>query len=224
VPTWAGGVWPDAVPTASSIGLFSLAALALLLIPGPSVMYIVARSSSQGRRAGLVSVAGIHTGTLVHVAAAVLGLSAVIVASATAFNVVKYAGAAYLIYMGVRTMMTRIGPTSEQRLMARSNRQLYTDGFVVNALNPKTAVFFLAFVPQFVDADGAGSATLQLLMLSAVFVGLGLLTDGTWALTAAFIATRLRRSDAKLRREGLVTGSLYIGLGLMAAVTGRHTA
>ena len=187
-------------------------------------MYIVARSSSQGRRAGLVSVAGIHTGTLVHVAAAVLGLSAVIVASATAFNVVKYAGAAYLIYMGVRTMMTRIGPTSEQRLMARSNRQLYTDGFVVNALNPKTAVFFLAFVPQFVDADGAGSATLQLLMLSAVFVGLGLLTDGTWALTAAFIATRLRRSDAKLRREGLVTGSLYIGLGLMAAVTGRHTA
>lgn len=121
-------------------------------------------------------------------------------------------------------MMTRIGPTSEHRLMARSNRQLYTDGFVVNALNPKTAVFFLAFVPQFVDANGAGSATLQLLMLSAVFVGLGLLTDGTWALTAAFIATRLRRSDAKPRREGLVTGSLYIGLGLMTAVTGRHTA
>jgi threonine/homoserine/homoserine lactone efflux protein len=212
------------VPTASSIGLFSLAALALLLIPGPSVLYIVARSSSQGRRAGLVSVAGIHTGTLVHVAAAVLGLSAIIVASATAFNVVKYAGAAYLIYMGVRTLMTRVGAASEQRLSARSNRQLYTDGFVVNALNPKTAVFFLAFVPQFVDANGGSSATLQLLVLSAVFVGMGLVTDSAWALGAAFIATRLRRRNASSRREGLVTGSLYIGLGLMTAVTGRHTA
>jgi threonine/homoserine/homoserine lactone efflux protein len=204
--------------------LFSLAALALLLIPGPSVLYIVARSSSQGRRAGLVSVAGIHTGTLVHVAAAVLGLSALIVASATAFNVVKYAGAAYLIYMGIRTLMTQVGAPSEQRLAARSNRQLYTDGFVVNALNPKTAVFFLAFVPQFVDAKGASSATLQLLVLSAVFVGMGLVTDSAWALGAAFIATRLRRRNAAPRREGLVTGSLYIGLGLMTAVTGRHNA
>ena len=212
------------MPTASSIGLFGLAALALLLIPGPSVLYIVARSSSQGRRAGLVSVAGIHTGTLVHVAAAVMGLSAIIVASATAFNVVKYAGAAYLIYMGVRTMMSNVGPATEQGLSARSNRQLYTDGFVVNALNPKTAVFFLAFVPQFVDANGGGSATLQLLVLSAVFVGMGLVTDGAWALGAALIATRLRRRTTAPRREGLVTGSLYIGLGLMTAVTGRHTA
>ncbi len=185
------------VPSTSAIGLFSLAALALLLIPGPSVLYIVARSSSQGRRAGLVSVAGIHTGTLVHVAAAVLGLSAIIVASASAFNVVKYAGAAYLIFMGIRTMMNRVGPASEQRLTARSNRQLYTDGFVVNALNPKTAVFFLAFVPQFVDANGGGSATTQLLVLSAVFVGMGLITDSTWALAAAFISTRLRRQRCR---------------------------
>ncbi|HUF97521.1 MAG TPA: LysE family translocator [Ilumatobacter sp.] len=208
----------------SAIGLFSLAALALLMIPGPAVLYIVARSSSQGRRAGLVSVMGIHSGTLVHIAAAVLGLSAIIVASATAFNVVKFAGAAYLIYMGVRTMLTRVGPASEHRLTARTDRQLYTDGFVVNALNPKTAVFFLAFVPQFVDANAGGSATTQLLVLSAVFVGLGLVTDSMWALASATIATRLRRRNAKQRREGLITGSLYVGLGLMTAVTGRHTA
>jgi len=155
------------VPSASTLGVFVTATFLFLLIPGPAVMYIVTRGVTQGRRAGLVSVAGIHAGTLVHVAGAVLGLSAVLATSAAAFTVVKLAGAGYLVYLGVRALVTRVADDAELRLAPRSNRRLFVDGAVVNLLNPKTAVFFLAFVPQFVR-PGAGDATTQLLVIGTV--------------------------------------------------------
>ena len=140
---------PMVIPSATSIGVFAVAATLLLLTPGPAVLYIVARSIEQGRVAGVASVFGITTGTLVHVLASTLGLSALLASSALAFGLVKYAGAAYLVYMGVRRILKQTEATSlPVKLPARSLGKLYRDGFIVNLLNPKTALFFLAFLPN----------------------------------------------------------------------------
>jgi threonine/homoserine/homoserine lactone efflux protein len=139
---------------------YSAATLVLLVIPGPAVMYIVTRSAAQGRRAGLVSVAGIHVGTIVHVLAAMIGLSAVLAASATAFTIVKFVGAAYLIWLGVQSIRAyRLGSVAEttQVVEERALRRVFIDGAVLNVLNPKTAIFFLSFVPQFVDPGTTGA-------------------------------------------------------------------
>jgi threonine/homoserine/homoserine lactone efflux protein len=210
------------MPSALSLLLFSGAALVLLVVPGPAVLYIVARSASQGRRAGLVSVAGIHTGTVVHVLAALLGLSALVVASATAFSTVKLAGAAYLVYLGVRALTARGHTTGEPvpgSSPDRPLRRVFADGVVLNILNPKTALFFLAFVPQFVDV-GAGHPSLQLLVLSALFIGLGLVSDGCYALAGSWLGGRLSRSPRSSRRADLAAGTSYIGLGLVTALAG----
>jgi threonine/homoserine/homoserine lactone efflux protein len=217
-------VWPAydrAMPDLTTALVFSGAALALLVIPGPAVLYIVARSASQGRRAGLVSVAGIHVGTLVHIAAAVLGLSALIVASATAFTMVRLAGAAYLVYLGVTTLRHHKALVdSTPASVPRSPRRVFTDGVVLNILNPKTAVFFLAFVPQFVDVD-AGNSTVQVAFLGMLFIALGLVTDGAYALAGGWIGTRLRRSPRLARRADTTAGVVYLGLGLTTALAGR---
>jgi threonine/homoserine/homoserine lactone efflux protein len=146
---------PVVFPDSTSMWLFGLAALALLLIPGPSVLYVVFQSAEQGRRVGLASVAGIHLGSLVHVAAASAGLSALIVASSVAFSVVKYAGAAYLIYLGIRKLRERDVDTQVER-KREPLRRAVVRGLIVNVLNPKTALFFLAFLPQFVAPDRGG--------------------------------------------------------------------
>lgn len=211
------------MPTTATLIVFSGAALLLLLIPGPAVLYIVARGASQGRRAGLVSVAGIHVGTLVHIGAAVLGLSALIVASATAFTAIKLAGAAYLIYLGVTALLrrgSRNGLRTEEPL--RSEQRIFVDGIVLNILNPKTAVFFLAFVPQFVDVD-ASNTTTQLIALGMTFILLGLVTDSVYALAAGWIGTRLRTSPSASRRSETAAGVTYIGLGLTTALSGPAT-
>jgi threonine/homoserine/homoserine lactone efflux protein len=211
------------MPTTATLIVFSGAAFLLLLIPGPAVLYIVARGASQGRRAGLVSVAGIHIGTLVHIGAAVLGLSALIVASATAFTAIKLAGAAYLIHLGVTALLrrgSRNGLRPEEPL--RSERRIFVDGIVLNILNPKTAVFFLAFVPQFVDVD-AGNTTTQLIALGITFILLGLVTDSVYALAAGWIGTRLRTSPSASRRSETAAGVTYIGLGLTTALSGPAT-
>ena len=209
------------MPSASTLGVFVTATFLFLLIPGPAVMYIVTRGVTQGRRAGLVSVAGIHAGTLVHVAGAVLGLSAVLATSAAAFTVVRLAGAGYLVYLGVRALVTRVADDAELRLAPRSNRRLFVDGAVVNLLNPKTAVFFLAFVPQFVR-PGAGDATTQLLVISTVYVAMGLVTDGGWAVASGWFGARLRHRGDVTRRAQRASGVVYIALGAVTAVTGRH--
>lgn len=209
------------MPDIQNIGLFVTASLVLLLVPGPAVLYIVARSAEQGRKVGLVSVLGIHLGTLVHIVAAVIGLSAVIAASAQAFTVVKLAGALYLVYLGVQTIRgvggigSGDGPVSH-----RSLRRVFWDGTVVNVLNPKTALFFLAFVPQFVD-PAAGNATAQLVTLGLLFVVIGMVTDGAYALAGGAIGGWLESRPHLDRNRRMASGVIYIGLGITAALSGN---
>jgi threonine/homoserine/homoserine lactone efflux protein len=207
---------PVVFPDSTSMWLFGLAALALLAIPGPAVLYIVFQSAEQGRRVGLASVAGVHLGTLVHVAAASAGLSAVIVASSLAFSVVKYAGAAYLVYLGIRKLVER---NEEMRIERRREplRRAFMRGTIVNALNPKTALFFLAFLPQFVAPDRGGVWS-QALVLGFVFVGLGLVTDSLYALVAGTVGGLLRRRRNAVRYG---SGIVFIALGATAALAKR---
>ncbi|HEY7653611.1 MAG TPA: LysE family translocator [Methylomirabilota bacterium] len=209
------------LPEWSSLGLFVIAALALLLTPGPAVLYIVTRSIDQGRRAGLVSVAGVHVGTLAHIFAAAAGLSALLAASATAFSVVKYLGAAYLIYIGVRRLLDRASITMGAAPRPKRLRRTFLDGVIVNVLNPKTALFFLAFLPQFVTVS-RGHVGAQILGLGVVFVLLGAITDSAYALTAGSAARWLRGSPRFLASERWISGSLYIGLGVVAAMSSSH--
>jgi threonine/homoserine/homoserine lactone efflux protein len=213
------------IPNGASIGVFCVAAILLLLTPGPAVLYIVARSVEQGRIAGLASAFGITTGTLVHVLAAALGLSALLASSALAFGLVKFAGAAYLIYIGVRRILERTdSPAAKAELLPRrSLGRLYRDGFVVNLLNPKTALFFLAFLPQFVDSS-RGAVAFQIVFLGLLFTAMGLTSDGLYALVAGSAGRWVKRNGRYLRWERYVTGSVFIGLGLTAALAGnsRH--
>jgi threonine/homoserine/homoserine lactone efflux protein len=208
------------VPEASVLGLFVVAAIVLLLTPGPAVLYIVTRSVEQGRLAGLVSALGIHVGTLVHVAAAALGVSALLVSSALAFDVVKYLGALYLVYLGVRKLMGRDQSAGGQALPPRSLRRLFGQGVVVNVLNPKTALFFLAFLPQFVDVS-KGAVGFQILVLGMIFVALGVLSDGLYAVAAGTAGAWLKREGRLLRAERYVSGSVFVGLGVTAALAGH---
>jgi threonine/homoserine/homoserine lactone efflux protein len=207
---------PVVFPDSTALWLFSVAAIALLLIPGPAVLYVVVQSAEQGRRAGLASVAGIHVGSLVHVAAATAGLSAVIVASATAFSLVKYAGAAYLVYLGVRELLERAPPVEAHR-QSEPLRRSFVRGIVVNVLNPKTALFFLAFLPQFVDR-ARGGVWSQVLVLGLLFIGLGLLSDSLYAVAAGTVGSLLRRKRRALRYG---SGLVYVGLGATAAFAKR---
>jgi len=209
------------MPDASSLALFVPAALALLVVPGPSVLYIVTQSVSQGRRAGLVSMLGVQAGALVHITAAAVGVSALIVSSALAFSVVKYVGAAYLVVIGVRRLLgrERLAPTEPRA--RRSHARLFRQGALVNALNPKTALFFLAFLPQFVD-PAAGSVAWQIIVLGLLFVTLAILSDGAWALLPGTAAGWLRASKRFARAERYVSGSVFVGLGLAAAATGSR--
>ena len=210
------------MPDPAAIGVFSLASLALLVVPGPSVLYIVTRGITQGRMAGLASVLGVHVGTTFHVAAATLGLSALLMRSILAFNIVKYAGAAYLLYLGIRRLLDDDGPIQTGSVKAHSLARIFRQGVVVNVLNPKTALFFLAFLPQFVDVQ-KGSVPLQMLALGSIFIVLGLLSDGTYALVSSMLGNRLRTSGAFARRERLLSGSVYLGLGVGAALSGSRS-
>jgi threonine/homoserine/homoserine lactone efflux protein len=216
-------MWMDIViPSAGNIGLFVIAALVLLVVPGPAVLYIVARSVAQGRAAGFVSDIGIHSATLVHVAAAALGLSALLASSAIAFSIVKYAGAAYLVWLGLRKIFGREDePGADCPVRTRSYARLFRDGFVVNLLNPKTALFFLAFLPQFVEVE-RGHVAMQVAFLGIIFTLLGLVSDGCYAFAAGTLGDRLRHSRAYLRFERYVSGVVFIGLGVTAAFAGNH--
>jgi threonine/homoserine/homoserine lactone efflux protein len=215
------------MPDATTFALFALACLAFLAIPGPSVFYIVTRSLVQGRRAGMASMFGVETGGLVHVVAAAFGLSALIASSAAAFTVVKYAGAAYLIFLGIRKLLAR-GNGEALELEPggpRSSRYLFVHGVIVNVLNPKTALFFLAFLPQFVD-PAAGPVAPQMLVLGTMLVVLGALSDGAYALLAAGAGRKIRSAFAARRRLERVSGGVFVGLGVVAALAGepRHSS
>ena len=203
------------MPDAHALLLFSVAALALLLIPGPAVLYVVVQSAEHGRLAGLVSVAGLHLGTLVHTAAAAVGLSALVVSSAVAFSVVKYAGAAYLVYLGVRRFLSR-DPAPDVPARVEPLRRLFRQGVVVNVLNPKTAVFFLAFLPQFVDPDG--TVWTQVIVFGISFVLLGLMTDSAYALVAGSLGAWMRRRRRAFR---YASGTVFVALGAATALAKR---
>ena len=207
------------MPSLPTLALFSLAALALLAVPGPAVLYIVSQSLAYGRRAGLASMLGIETGGLFHVAAAAVGLSALLASSASAFTVVRYAGAAYLIGLGLLRLLRRSEQEPTHESSGSELHPLFLRGVVVNVLNPKTALFFLAFLPQFVR-PGHGPAVLQIVVLGLLFLLLATLSDGLYALLAGGAGTRLRRSRRARVVSRYGSGSLLVGLGITAALTG----
>ncbi len=210
------------MPELPTLAVFLGACLALFVVPGPAVLYIVTRSVTQGRRAGLISVLGIHLGSLVHIAAAVAGLSALIAASATAFAAIKWAGVAYLIYLAVMAYRSAGQKSEVGHAEPMSERRIFWQGAMVNVFNPKTALFFLAFVPQFVDPT-LGNPTLQLVVLGAVFVIAGMISDGTYAMLAGAAGVRFLRRESWRHAQGYLAGTIYLGLGIAAAFTGRSS-
>jgi threonine/homoserine/homoserine lactone efflux protein len=208
-------------PDTSTLAVFAVAAVILLVIPGPAVLYIVSQSISRGRVAGLVSMLGIQVGGLVHVAAAAAGLSAILVRSAAAFDAVKYAGAAYLVYLGTRRLLGREAEARSELPGARRLRRVFVQGIVVNVLNPKTALFFFAFLPQFVDVDG-GAVAFQIAVLGLVFLLLAVVSDGIYAIAAGSAAGWLRERRGFARAERWASGGVLVGLGLATAFSGAH--
>jgi threonine/homoserine/homoserine lactone efflux protein len=209
------------MPSPTTYGLFILTALALLAIPGPAVLYVVSRSIDQGRRAGLSSVLGITSGTVVHVTLASVGLSSLVLASRVAFDAVRYVGAAYLVFLGVRRLLTKHTDDSLEPAPPRTRRDLYTQGLIVNLLNPKTIVFIFAFIPQFVDV-AAGHVALQIMLFGFTFAALGLCSDSLYAVVAGTVADRLRGTPLVARVERWFGGTVLIGLGLASALVAPH--
>ena len=209
------------MPDASTLYVYCLAVLALLIVPGPAVVYIVTRSIDQGRRAGLVSVAGIHIGSIVHVTAAAAGVSAIIARSATAFTALRLGGAAWLVTLGVLRLI-RGGESASGDPQLDSDRRILWQGFWVNALNPKTALFFLAFLPQFVDPQ-RGNVVTQTMILGGAFIVLGLLSDSAYALLAGGAGSFLRRTGTVVRFQRRIAGCTYIALGLLSALFVRRS-
>jgi threonine/homoserine/homoserine lactone efflux protein len=187
----------------------------LLLIPGPAVTYIVNRSISDGRAVAMASVAGLELGSFAHVIAATVGLSAVLATSATAFTIVKWLGAAYLVGVGIRTLLTNPEQLSSE-VDRTTFRRAFTQGLIVNTLNPKVALFFLSYLPQFIDTD-RGAAWSQALVLGGLFTALGVVVDGAWALLASAARELFVRGRAHLFVRRWVSGSTFVALGLVAA-------
>jgi threonine/homoserine/homoserine lactone efflux protein len=213
------------MPDVSTFALFVAAALALLLVPGPAVIYVVARSVEGGRLTGLVSVLGVELGTLLHVVFAAVGLSAIVVSSAVAFSVVKWLGAAYLVWLGLRQILGRDGGDQEAPLSGSGENRLrvFSQSVLVQVLNPKVALFFLAFLPQFVDPSRSAAWT-QVVVLGTTLATLGLFTDGLYALLGGTAGEWIRkqRAGAGLRRaRRYVKGGVYIALGAVAAISGK---
>src|SRR4051812_23933341 len=191
------------MPAPSTLALFALAALALIAIPGPNMVYVATRSMSEGRRSGLASALGLETGTIVHVCAAAAGLSALIASSATAFDALRYLGAAYLVHLGVKALRQRATEAEAEAAAARpvSLGRAYRQAIVVQLLNPKVALFFLAFLPQFLD-PARGPVWTQVLVLGAILGVLGFFMDCAYAIVSAAAAGKLRGRS----RGGKVTG------------------
>jgi threonine/homoserine/homoserine lactone efflux protein len=208
------------LPSATSFALFCLASAALAVVPGPAVTYIVMHSVDKGRRAGLASAAGVASGGLVHVAAATVGLSALIASSATAFTVVKLVGAIYLIVIGIRRIVGRDDSEQVQAPPAPMSR-IYRQGVIVNVFNPKTALFFLAFLPQFVDRGA--SIPPQVALLGLTFAAIAFVSDCLYALLADLLAGRLRRSGRGARARRYLSGGIFVVLGVTAAAAHRST-
>jgi threonine/homoserine/homoserine lactone efflux protein len=207
------------MPELSTLGVFALSSLAILLLPGPAMLYVITRTVEHGRAAGLVSVLGIQAGALVHIVAAAVGLSAVLASSPAAMTGIRLGGAAYLIHLGIQRLRTASGGWVAGAGSPAGRRHLFLQGLLVDALNPKTAMFFLAFLPQFVDPE-RGAVSVQVLVLGGCFVALALLSDGACALGAGAIRERLTAGAGTRRRMDRGAGAALLGLGVFAALAG----
>jgi threonine/homoserine/homoserine lactone efflux protein len=201
----------------TQLPLFLLASLAVLLSPGPNVLYVIARSIDQGRKAGVVSVLGLETGTLLQVATAALGLSVIGMTSTLMFDAIKYLGAAYLLYLGIRKALERGALAESSVTTPASLRRLFGQGVLIGVLNPKTGLFFLAFLPQFVD-PARGPLALQTALLGLAFIALATTTDGGYALLASSLGQRLRRSKHFAVGQRCFAATMFIALGVSAAL------
>ena len=202
-----------------TLAIFIVAAFVLLVTPGPAVIYIVARSVSQGTLAGFVAAVGMHVGTVVHVAAAAYGASRLLMTSSVAFNVVKYLGAAYLIYLGVRSFLSKTETTITKQQTRKHLFTIFRESIVVNILNPKTALFFFAFLPQFVDTAGNMPVSTQIIMLGLIFIVIGIVSDGLYAVFAGALGDRFKR--AGLNYGKYITGTVFTSLGIATALARR---
>jgi threonine/homoserine/homoserine lactone efflux protein len=202
------------------LSAFLFASLALAVTPGPGVFYIVTRSLMQGRHVGLASVAGVAVGNLGNALAASVGLAALFAVSSFAFIVVKYAGALYLIYLGVHALLAPQANPSVAPSVPSSLARVFRDGFIVALLNPKTALFFAAFLPQFVSADAA--PMLRSITLGSIFVAIAAVTDTVYALAAGAVAPRLAQARGIRRLGRYFTAGAFIGLGMLTAVGGSR--
>ncbi len=205
----------------TSLIVFITTAIALAVSPGPAVLFIVARSIEQGSKAGIISTLGISLASIVHIMFAALGLSALLLQSAFAFSIVKYLGAVYLIYLGVRTFGTQKVRSGGEDFEPKKKSQLFAQGFIVNLMNPKTALFFLAFLPQFVNAQR--DITLQIIFLGAIFTSIAMISDSLYALVAGTAKNWLSGNAAVARFQKYLSGSIYIVLGITTALSGSRT-
>jgi threonine/homoserine/homoserine lactone efflux protein len=211
------------MPDLQHLLVFIGAGLLLNITPGPDVLYIVGRSIGQGRVAGLVSVLGISTGCLFHVASAALGLSALMLALPLAYDAVRYAGAAYLVWLGVRAIVSKSSPLHVQRVDTERLGRVFQQGVLTNVLNPKVALFFLAFLPQFTD-QGRGPVPLQIALLGLIFIGNGTIVCVIYALAASWLGEWLKTRYDIATWLNRAMGTLFIGLGVRLALANRRNA
>lgn len=214
------------MPSATTLAAFAGASVLLILFPGPAVLFLVARGAAGGRRVGVVSALGVGSATATFVIATALGLTAVLATSALALSVLRFAGAAYLVWLGVGVLRSRgatASPEAPRPAVRQSDWTSWRQGYLVGIANPKVALFFLAFFPQFLDPT-RGSLTVQILVLGAVFVAIGMVSDATFGALAGTVSTRLaRRGRTGSARGRVAVGLTYIGLGGFTALTGSRT-
>lgn len=206
----------------TSLTIFVTAVFILLIIPGPAVLFIVARSLEQGRLAGVVSALGVGAAALIHVLVAALGLSALLMQSAIAFSVVKYLGAAFLVYLGIKTLRSQSDLSKIQTVGKSPLSRIFVQGFIVNLLNPKTALFFFAFLPQFVD-PARGAVTPQVVFLGMIFVVMAITSDSMYALVAGSARQVIVGNQRLGKLQKNFAGVIYIGLGITTALTGSRS-
>jgi threonine/homoserine/homoserine lactone efflux protein len=210
------------VVSGSNFAAFALAALVLIAIPGPSVLFVISRGVVLGRRAALATVLGNCAGVYVQVAAVALGVGVIVERSVVVYDTIKLAGAAYLVWLGVKTFRNRraLALALGAPVTPKSGRRILREGFIVGVTNPKAAVFFAAILPQFTDPS-LGHVPLQMLELGVVFIAIAMVCDGAWALVAGTARERLAASPRRLEAIGGAGGVVLVGLGVGLAVTGR---
>jgi len=210
------------MPAADSFVAFAAVSFALIIVPGPSVMFVVSRAIAHGRRAALFTVAGNALGVYLQLLLVAVGLGVIVERSAVVFSVLKLAGAAYLVWLGVSAIRHRASLAKQEVAVSAAQlpRSSFLDGLIVGVANPKAIVFFMAILPQFVDPQGAPAA-LQMMMLGLVFVAVALLSDGMWGIAAGTARQWFSNSPKRLERMSSAGGVVMIGLGVRLAFTGR---